>query len=163
MRSLSGVKAGLLTAESTEAINGSQLHSVINVFSRYFSEDAGYKDGEWLAPNFKVAQFTADGVVNKRKNYTNIASAFEGVNESMTNINNRIHDVEQSVFSSGLNWSETEKAFDARYKAQDSKIKHLADGEISEGLKEAVNGSQLWQTNKKVQEVESHVNIMISK
>ncbi|WP_245410091.1 hypothetical protein [Bartonella tribocorum] len=94
VRSLSGVKAELLTAESTEAINGSQLYSVINVLSRYFSGDAGYKDGQWLAPNFKVAQFTADGVVSKKENYTNITSAFEGVNKSMTNINNRIHDVE---------------------------------------------------------------------
>lgn len=76
----------------------------------------------------------------------------------MIKINNRIHDVEQSIFSSGLNWSETEKAFDARHEGQDSKIKHVADGEISEGSKEAVNGSQLWQTNKKVKEVKSHVN-----
>ncbi|WP_208436583.1 Vomp family autotransporter [Bartonella tribocorum] len=160
VRSLSGVKAGLLTAESTEAVNGSQLYSVINALSRYFSGDAGYKDGQWLAPNFKVAQFTADGVVSKKEDYTNVASAFEGVNESMTNINNRIHDFEQSVFSGGLNWSETEKAFDAHHKGQDSKIKHVADGEISEGSKEAVNGSQLWQTNKKVEEVENHVNMI---
>ncbi len=76
----------------------------------------------------------------------------------MTKINERIHDVEQSIFSSGLNWSETEKAFDARHKGQDSKIKHVADGEISEGSKEAINGSQLCQTNKKVEKVESHVN-----
>ncbi|UNF47148.1 Vomp family autotransporter [Bartonella krasnovii] len=158
VRSLSGVKAGLLAAESTEAINGSQLYSVINVLTRYFSGDAEYKDGKWLAPSFKVAQFTADSVVSKRENYTNVASAFEGVNESMIKINNRIHDVEQSIFSSGLNWSETEKAFDARHEGQDSKIKHVADGEISEGSKEAVNGSQLWQTNKKVKEVKSHVN-----
>ncbi|WP_273757779.1 Vomp family autotransporter [Bartonella sp. AU55XJBT] len=160
VRSLSGVKAGLLTAESTEAVNGFQLYSVINALSRYFSGDAGYKDGQWLAPNFKVAQFTADGVVSKKEDYTNVASAFEGVNESMTNINNRIHDFEQSVFSGGLNWSETEKAFDAHHKGQDSKIKHVADGEISEGSKEAVNGSQLWQTNKKVEEVENHVNMI---
>ncbi|WP_254492770.1 Vomp family autotransporter [Bartonella sp. B1099] len=160
VRSLSGVKAGLLTEKSTEAINGSQLYSVINVLSRYFSGDAGYKDGKWLAPNFKVAQFTAAGVVSKREEYTNVASAIEAVNESMTNISNRIHDVEQSIFSGGLNWSETEKAFDARHKGQDSKIKHVADGEISEGSKEAVNGRQLWQTNKKVKEVESHVNMI---
>nr|WP_244925515.1 Vomp family autotransporter [Bartonella elizabethae] len=160
VRSISGVKAGLLTVESTEAINGSQLYSVINVLSRYFSGDAGYKDGKWLAPGFKVAQFTAAGVLSKKENYTNVASAFEAVNESMTKINNRIHDVEQSTFSSGLNWSETEKAFDARHKGQDSKIKHVADGEISESSKEAVNGRQLWQTNKKVKEVESHVNMI---
>ncbi|WP_212111016.1 Vomp family autotransporter [Bartonella queenslandensis] len=160
VRSLSGVKAGLLIEESTEAINGSQLYSVINVLSRYFSGDAGYKDGKWLAPGFKVAQFTAAGVLSKKENYTNVASAFEGVNESMTKINNRIHDFEQSVFSGGLNWSETEKAFDARHKGQDSKIKHVADGEISESSKEAVNGRQLWQTNKKVKEVESHVNMI---
>ncbi|WP_144062917.1 Vomp family autotransporter [Bartonella birtlesii] len=160
VRSLSGVKAGLLTVESTEAVNGSQLYSVINVLSSYLSRDAGYKDEQWLTPNFKVAQFTADGVVSKKENYTNVASAFEGVNESMTNINNRIHDIEQSVFSGGLNWSETEKAFDARHKGQDSKIKHVADGKISENSKEAVNGSQLWQTNKKVEEVESHVNMI---
>ncbi len=158
VRSLSGVKAGLLSEGSTEAINGSQLYSVIDALSRYLGGGSGYKEGRWNAPTFYVSQLKSDGSDNdNKKSYTNVASAFEGVNDSMKTINNRIHSVAQNVSSNSLNWNETEKAFDARHKGQDSKIKHVWDGEVSAGSKEAVNGSQLWQTNKKVSEVESRV------
>nr|WP_246257416.1 YadA-like family protein [Bartonella gabonensis] len=97
-------------------------------------------------------------MAQQRKKYQNVASAFEGVNDSMTNINNRIHDVEQTVSSSGLNWNETEKAYDTRHNGTDSKITHVADGDVSKGSKDAVNGSQLWKMNQKIEEIENHVN-----
>ncbi|MBB4076028.1 hypothetical protein GGR08_000309 [Bartonella fuyuanensis] len=128
------------------------LYSVITVLSRYFSEDARYKIGQWFAPNFKIGQFTADGVVNKKENYTNVVSVFEDVNKSMIKIDDRIHDFGQNIFSSSLSWSKLEKAFNMCHKGQNGKIKRVADGKISEGSKKTVNGSQLWQTNKKVEE-----------
>ncbi|WP_208440737.1 Vomp family autotransporter [Bartonella raoultii] len=157
VRSLSGVKGGLLAEGSTEAINGSQLYSVMDVLSSYFGGGAGYQNGEWKVPTFYVLQFKNDGNGDDKTGYDNVAGAFEGVNKSLSGINERIKNVTQNVSSNSLNWTEELGAYDARHKGQDSKIKHVADGEVSEGSKEAVNGGQLWQTNKKVEAVEERV------
>lgn len=50
------------------------------------------------------------------------------------------------------------KAFDARHNDQNSKITHVADGKLSEDSKEAVNGSQLFETNNRVSKVENRVD-----
>ncbi|GAA5109817.1 hypothetical protein [Bartonella jaculi] len=42
-----------------------------------------------LAPTFKLAQFKNDGNSGKKKSYNNVASAFDGVSESMSKINDR--------------------------------------------------------------------------
>ncbi len=149
---------GDISEGSTDAITGKQLYLMSNQLANYFGGGAGYKDGQWKEPTFYVSQFKGDSNGADKKDYHDVASAFEGVNDSMANINNRIHDVEQTVSSSGLNWNETEKAYDARHNDKDSKIAHVENGEITENSKDAVNGSQLWQTNKKVEEVESRVD-----
>ncbi|PIT70322.1 Vomp family autotransporter [Bartonella tribocorum] len=149
---------GDISEKSTDAINGSQLYSVIDSLSRYFGGNAGYQNGEWNVPTFYVSQFKNSGNGDEKTSYNNVAGAFEGVNESMKSINERINNVTQSVSSSGLNWNEEEQAFDARHKDQDGKIKHVANGDISEGSKEAVNGSQLWETNNRVSQVENRVD-----
>ncbi|WP_144753052.1 Vomp family autotransporter [Bartonella saheliensis] len=152
------LKAGDITAESTDAINGSQIYALKNQIAHYFGGDAGYQNGEWKAPIFYVSQFKNDGNGNDKTGYDNVVDAFEGVNKSMESINERINNVTQSVSSSGLNWNEEEKAFDARHNREPSKIKHVADGELSKDSKEAVNGSQLFETNNRVTKVENRVN-----
>ncbi|WP_208441012.1 Vomp family autotransporter [Bartonella raoultii] len=152
------LKAGDITAESTDAINGSQIYALKNQIAHYFGGDAGYQNGEWKAPIFYVSQFKNDGNGNDKTGYDNVVDAFEGVNKSMESINERINNVTQSVSSSGLNWNEEEKAFDARHNGEPSKIKHVADGELSKDSKEAVNGSQLFETNNRVTKVENRVN-----
>ncbi|WP_039761097.1 Vomp family autotransporter [Bartonella queenslandensis] len=149
---------GDISEKSTDAINGSQLYSVIDSLSRYFGGDAGYQNGEWKVPTFYVSQFKDDGNGDKKTGYDNVAGAFEGVNESMKSINERINNVTQSALSNGLNWNEKEQAFDARHNDQDSKITHVADGKLSKDSKEAVNGSQLWETNNRVSKVENRVD-----
>ncbi|WP_212111014.1 Vomp family autotransporter [Bartonella queenslandensis] len=149
---------GDISEKSTDAINGSQLYSVIDSLSRYFGGDAGYQNGEWKVPTFYVSQFKDDGNGDKKTGYDNVAGAFEGVNESMKSINERINNVTQSALSNGLNWNEKEQAFDARHNDQDSKITHVADGKLSKDSKEAVNGSQLWETNNRVSNVENRVD-----
>uniref|UniRef100_UPI001ABB057C Vomp family autotransporter n=1 Tax=Bartonella taylorii TaxID=33046 RepID=UPI001ABB057C len=157
-RTLSGVKDGALSAVSMEAINGSQLYLMSNQLAAYFGGGAGYKDGAWRAPEFKVAQFSFDGSSAEKKSYNDVASAFEGVNGSMSSINDRINTVEQNVSSNSLNWDEKEGAYNAGHSGQDSKITHVADGKVASGSKDAVNGGQLFETNERVSAVESQVS-----
>ncbi|WP_375706122.1 YadA-like family protein [Bartonella sp. AA2SXKL] len=92
VRTLSGVKAGSITAASTDAINGSQLYSMSNVVAGYFGGGAGYKDGNWSAPTFTVKVFDKDGNGAEKK-YTNVADAFTGVNSSFTNLDKKIENI----------------------------------------------------------------------
>ncbi len=148
---------GDISANSTDAVNGSQLYLMSNQLAVYFGGGAGYNDGKWTAPNFKIAQFNNDGSSGEKKTYHDVANAFEGVSESMYKINNRIQNVENNVSSNGLNWNEQEKAYDASHDGQPSNIINVANGEIAEGSKDAVNGGQLWQTNERVNGVEKDI------
>ncbi|WP_273791572.1 Vomp family autotransporter [Bartonella sp. CM31XJBT] len=148
---------GDISANSTDAINGSQLYLMSNQLAAYFGGGAGYNNGEWTAPTFKIAQFKADGSSGEKKNYHNVASAFDGVSESMSKINDRIQNVENNVSSNGLNWNEQKKAYDASHDGQPSKIINVADGKIVEGSKDAVNGGQLWETNERITGVEKDI------
>ncbi|WP_375647740.1 Vomp family autotransporter [Bartonella sp. CR84HXZ] len=148
---------GDISANSTDAVNGSQLYLMSNQLAAYFGGGAGYNNGKWTAPNFKIAQFNNDGSSGEKKTYHDVANAFDGVSESMSKINNRIQNVENNVLSNGLNWNEQEKAYDASHDGQPSNIINVANGEIAEGSKDAVNGGQLWQTNERVKGVEKDI------
>ncbi|WP_375654119.1 MULTISPECIES: YadA-like family protein [unclassified Bartonella] len=92
VRTLSGVRAGSITATSTEAVNGSQLYSINQAFAEYFGGGAGYKDGNWSAPTFTVKVFDKDGNGAEKK-YTNVADAFTGVSGSFTNLDKKIENI----------------------------------------------------------------------
>ncbi len=148
---------GDITEDSTDAVNGSQLYLMSNQLAAYFGGGAGYNNGEWTAPTFKIAQFKADGSSSEKKDYHDVVSAFDGVSESMSKINDRIQNVENNVSSNGLNWNEQKKAYDASHDGQPSKIINVADGKIAEGSKDAVNGGQLWETNERITGVEKDI------
>ncbi|WP_375671427.1 Vomp family autotransporter [Bartonella sp. SD1336NMGDW] len=148
---------GDISANSTDAVNGSQLYLMSNQLAAYFGGGAGYNNGQWIAPTFKIAQFNNDGSSGEKKTYHDVANAFDGVSESMSKINNRIQNVENNVSSNGLNWNEQKKAYDASHDGQPSKIINVADGKIAEGSKDAVNGGQLWQTNERITGVEKDI------
>ncbi len=149
---------GDISANSTEAVNGSQLYLMSNQLAAYFGGDSGYVDGVWTAPTFKVVQFQADGSSGGKKNYHNVASAFDGVSESMTSINDRIKEVSDNIDTNSLNWNEDKGAYDASHKGEASKITNVADGKIEKGSQEVVNGGQLWTVNEKVKKVEEKVD-----
>ncbi len=148
---------GDITEDSTDAVNGSQLYLMSNQLAAYFGGGAGYNNGEWTAPTFKIAQFKVDGSSSEKKDYHDVVSAFDGVSESMSKINDRIQNVENNVSSNGLNWNEQKKAYDASHDGQPSKIINVADGKIAEGSKDAVNGGQLWETNERITGVEKDI------
>ncbi|WP_455480870.1 Vomp family autotransporter [Bartonella sp. B12(2025)] len=162
-RTLSGVKAGVLSESSVEAVNGSQLYSMSNQLASYFGGGAGYKNGEWVAPIFKVVQLGSDGKAFEMKDYDSVSGAFEAVSGSLSSINDRISDVEKDVASHALEtnvvtWNEAEGAYDVSHGGADSKVTHVADGEVKQNSKEAVNGGQLWETNERVTAVENKVD-----
>ncbi|WP_273759908.1 Vomp family autotransporter [Bartonella sp. ML70XJBT.G] len=148
---------GDISEGSMEAITGNQLYLMSNQLAMYFGGGAGYQDGKWTAPNFQVAQFNVDGTVGKKISYNNVASAFDGVSESMSKINNRIQNVEKNVSSNSLNWNEQKGMYDASHKGKASKIDSVANGKIEKDSKEAVNGGQLWETNERISGVEKDV------
>ncbi|EJF85020.1 Vomp family autotransporter [Candidatus Bartonella washoeensis] len=147
---------GDIAANSTDAITGNQLYLMSNQLAAYFGGGAGYKDGKWTAPNFKISEFNANGKVVE-KNYNNVAEAFGGVNGSMVNINNRIDEIKNQVDSDALKWNKEKGAYDASHGGQPSKIINVADGRIAKDSKEAVNGGQLWQTNERITGVEKDI------
>uniref|UniRef100_UPI001ABA5610 Vomp family autotransporter n=1 Tax=Bartonella vinsonii TaxID=33047 RepID=UPI001ABA5610 len=149
---------GDISEGSTEAITGNQLYSLNTTLAKYFGGEAGYKDGAWTAPSFKVLQFNADGSSSSKQSYPDVASAFDGVSESMTSINDRVQEVEKNVASNGLNWNEETGSYDARHKGEASKITNVAAGKIEKGSQEVVNGGQLWITNEKIKDVENRVD-----
>ncbi|UNF48784.1 Vomp family autotransporter [Bartonella krasnovii] len=145
-------------------VNQNLINSMKDVAS-YFGGGAGYdENGGWHTPIFKVIQFEANGTSSK-KNYTNVADAFEGVNNTFTNIHNQISDIKENNL---VKWDEDGKLITIGKEKGGTKIDitgsdgeriiaGVKDGDISEGSKEAVNGSQLWKTNENVKGVEKDI------
>ncbi|UNF55515.1 Vomp family autotransporter [Bartonella krasnovii] len=154
---LSHLVDGDISAGSTEAITGNQLYQLNQTLAAYLGGGASYQGGEWTAPHFEVKQFKSDGSSSESKSYDNVAGAFEGVNGSLSGINDRLNDVSKNVSTNSLKWNDELEGYDGRHNGSDSKITHVADGDVSEGSKEVVNGGQLWETNQKVSAVENRV------
>ncbi|EIO2505777.1 YadA-like family protein [Salmonella enterica] len=120
---ITNLAAGTLAADSTDAVNGSQL----------------------LDTNEKVDQNTADITTNTNsinQNTTDIAT-------NTTNINN-LSDSITTLTDDALLWDAASGAFSAKHNGNDSKITNLAAGTLAADSTDAVNGSQLFDTNEKV-------------
>ncbi|EJF82106.1 hypothetical protein MCQ_00002, partial [Candidatus Bartonella washoeensis Sb944nv] len=173
---IKNVEDGLLSAGSTEAVNGSQLYFVSNVLSSYLGGGAGYKDGKLITPTFKIAQFNVDGSGGNEKSYSNVASAFTGINTSFTNLNQEIIDVKNSILvtqDEGINLFQIVSGGRLRLNKKmgvvsigkgtggteisilnnDSAkriISGVEAGRLSEDSTDAVNGAQLYSIGKTV-------------
>ncbi|ENI5209156.1 trimeric autotransporter adhesin SadA [Salmonella enterica] len=120
---ITNVAAGELSEESTDAVNGSQLFET----------------------NEKVDQNTTDIAANTT-NITQNSSAIENLNTSVSDINTSI----TGLTDNALLWDEDTGAFSANHGGSTSKITNVAAGALSEDSTDAVNGSQLYETNQKV-------------
>ncbi|AQX26200.1 YadA-like family protein [Bartonella sp. Raccoon60] len=171
-RTLSGLKDGTLSASSTEAVTGAQLYKTNTRFdeanmqlAKYLGGGAEYKDGVWTGPTFNIVQFNFGGKDGgpEDKEYKSVASAFDGVNEGLKNLNNRLDDVKNQVEQTKddtIKWDENKGAYDASRKNKDGKMESttitgVKDGDVSFGSTEAVNGGQLWDTNQRVDKLEN--------
>ncbi|WP_074381069.1 Vomp family autotransporter [Bartonella doshiae] len=93
---LRNVKDGDISEESHDAVNGSQLYTMSNVFASYFGGGAGFNEkGEWNGPTFHVYKINNDGTLTKNP-YGNVADAFEGVNDTFDIISNRITNIAEN-------------------------------------------------------------------
>ncbi|MDU3159402.1 MAG: trimeric autotransporter adhesin SadA, partial [Hafnia alvei] len=120
---ITNVAAGDLSESSTDAVNGSQLFET----------------------NEKVDQNTTDIAANTT-NITQNSTAIENLNTSVSDINTSI----TGLTDNALLWDKDIGAFSANHGGSTSKITNVAAGELSEDSTDAVNGSQLYETNQKV-------------
>lgn len=167
---ISGVAAGAVTADSTDAVNGSQLHAV--------ATEAGKHSKVVNGSNINVEETDVDGQkiykVNLNKDimlgdltgkYVNI-SGTNGTIETTGAIatKDRVYadkgakladiDVTGDKISNGassivLDGSNV-KVNDKVTIDQNGKVTGVADGDVKENSKDAVNGSQLYRTNENV-------------
>ena len=174
---ITGVAAGAVTADSTDAVNGSQLHAV--------ATEAGKHSKVVGGNNINVEETDVDGQkfykVNMNKDiilgdltgkYVNI-SGTNGTIETTGYIatqdrvyadkgakladidvtGNKISNGASSIVLDGSNVKVNDKVTID----QNGKISGVAAGEISSTSTDAINGSQLHQTNEKVNELDNRV------
>ncbi|EEM7040167.1 autotransporter adhesin SadA [Salmonella enterica] len=131
---ITNLAAGTLAADSTDAVNGSQLFDT----------------------NAKVDQNTADITTNTdsiNQNTTDIAANTASINQNTTDIATNINSLSNSVTTltdDALLWDGSASAFSANHSGSDSKITNLAAGTLAADSTDAVNGSQLFATNENV-------------
>ena len=175
---ISGVAAGAVTADSTDAVNGSQLHAVATEASKHSKVVGGN--------NISVEETDVDGQkfykVNMNKDiilgdltgkYVNI-SGTNGTIETTGYIatqdrvyadkggkladidvtGNKISNGASSIVLDGSNVKVNDKVTID----QNGKISGVAAGAVSSTSTDAINGSQLYQTNEKVNKLENRVN-----
>ena len=174
---ITGVAAGAITADSTDAVNGSQLHAV--------ATEAGKHSKVVNGSNINVEEFDNDGQkiykVNLNKDimlgdltgkYVNI-SGTNGTIETTGYIatkdrvyadkgakladidvtGNKISNGASSIVLDGSNVKVNDKVTID----QDGKISGVAAGEVSSTSTDAINGSQLHQTNENVAALDKRV------
>ena len=175
---ISGVAAGAITADSTDAVNGSQLKQ---------TNDHVAKNTEAIGTlNTRV-----DGLDERVKSNT---AAIKKNTEAIGTLNNRVTNVESlakqhTTVEAGNNITVTEstntdggkkytvgmakditvdsvKVGDKTYVSKDGlnannqTITNVKDGKIEEGSKDAVNGGQLYATNQLVKENASNISLL---
>ncbi|WP_319017945.1 ESPR-type extended signal peptide-containing protein [Mitsuokella jalaludinii] len=174
---ISGVAAGAVTADSTDAVNGSQLHAV--------ATEAGKHSKVVSGNNINVEETDVDGQkfykVNMNKDI--MLGDLTGKNVSISGTNGTIEatgaiatkdrvyadkgakladiDVTGNEISNGassivLDGSNV-KVNDKVTIDQDGKISGVAAGEVSKTSTDAINGSQLNQTNENVAALDKRV------
>jgi len=135
---------GEVSATSTDAVNGSQLHGVSQSIADHLGGGAVVNgDGTVTGPTYQV----------QGDSYTTVYNAFEAVDGEITNINTRIENIDSSI------GEVTDRA--VRYDGAEgdpkdvitlegdtgTTITNLRPGIIDETSTDAVNGSQLNATN----------------
>ncbi|MBX4335403.1 Vomp family autotransporter [Bartonella raoultii] len=153
-RALSGLDTNI------RHVNQHLIYAMKDVAS-YFGGGAGYDDeNEWHAPVFRVIQFKDNGASSKQP-YYNVADAFEGVNNSFTNIHNQISNITEN----SLVKQDGEDGIITVGKAtggdtinivnrigQNRTISGVKDGKLSQTSTDAINGSQLFEVAKNTSE-----------
>ncbi|HCV7461588.1 trimeric autotransporter adhesin SadA [Salmonella enterica] len=148
---ITNLTAGTLAADSTDAVNGSQLFDTNEKVDQNTADIATNTDS--------INQNTADITANTdsiNQNTTDIAANTTSINQNTTDIAtnttsiNRLSDSVTTLTDDALLWDATSGAFSANHNGSDSKITNLAAGTLASDSTDAVNGSQLFATNENV-------------
>ena len=167
---ISGVAAGAVTADSTDAVNGSQLHAV--------ATEAGKHSKVVNGSNINVEEFDNDGqkIYKVNLNKDIMLGDLTGKNVSISGTNGTIEttgyiatkdrvyadkgakladiDVTGNKISNGASSivmdGSNVKVNDKVTIDQNGKISGVAAGEVTADSTDAINGSQLHQTNENV-------------
>ncbi|KSB83284.1 hypothetical protein LFZ32_22655, partial [Salmonella enterica subsp. enterica serovar Newport str. L0167] len=122
---------------STDAVTGAQIYSLSqSVADRLGGGASVNSDGTVNAPLYEVGT----GI------YNNVGSALSALNTSITNTEASVAGLAEDA----LLWDESISAFSASHTGNASKITNLAAGTLAADSTDAVNGSQLFDTNEKV-------------
>ncbi|EMG5127828.1 YadA-like family protein [Salmonella enterica] len=150
-RKITNLAAGTLAADSTDAVNGSQLFDT--------NEKVDKNTADIATNTGSINQNTADITANTdsiNQNTTDIAANTTSINQNTTDIAtnttniNSLSDSVTTLTDDALLWDAASGAFSAKHNGNDSKITNLAAGTLAADSTDAVNGSQLFDTNEKV-------------
>ncbi|WP_224157462.1 YadA-like family protein [Escherichia coli] len=127
---ITNLLAGKVSSDSTDAINGSQLYGVADSFTSYLGGGADISDaGVLTGPTYTIGG----------TDYTNVGDALAAINTSFS-----------SSLGDALLWDATAGKFSAKHGINNdpSVITDVANGAVSATSSDAINGSQLYSTNK---------------
>ena len=174
---ISGVAAGAITADSTDAVNGSQLKQTYDAIAQ--NKDAIAQNKDAIAQNNDAIAQNKDAIAQNK--------------DAIGTLNTRVTDVENlakkhTTVEAGNNITVTETNTDGGKKytvgmakditvdsvnvggktyvsnaglnANDQTITNVKDGKIAEGSKDAVNGGQLYATNQLVDDNARNISLL---
>ncbi len=129
---ITNILDGAVTATSSDTINGSQLYDLSSNIATYFGGNASVNtDGVFTGPTYKIGE----------TNYYNVGDALAAINSSFS-----------TSLGDALLWDASVDKFSAKHgtNGDASVITDVANGDVSSTSSDAVNGSQLYTTNKYV-------------
>ena len=132
---ITNILDGTVTATSSDAINGSQLYDLSSNIATYFGGNASVNtDGVFTGPTYKIGE----------TDYYNVGDALAAINSSFS-----------TSLGDALLWDTSVEKFSAKHgtNGDASVITDVANGDVSSTSSDAVNGSQLYTTNKYVVDV----------
>ena len=175
---ISGVAAGAITADSTDAVNGSQLKQTNDNVAQNKADiaqnkaDIAQNKADIAQNKTDIAQNKADigkldnrvtNVENLAKQHTTVEA---GNNITVTESTNTDGGKKYTVGMAKDITVDSVKVGDKTYVSKDGlnannqTITNVKDGKIEEGSKDAVNGGQLYATNQLVKENASNISLL---
>ncbi|WP_412059134.1 YadA-like family protein [Bartonella sp. DGB2] len=161
MSKLVDLADGSVSLHSHDAINGGQLFAVGTSIAQALGGDVSY-DGLGLRVNYKLS-FLGDKNELITKSFTNVGDAFLGLNQDFNKhikgLDGRIDQLIEDGVKTGdtINWDKGSGAFSAMHVVGSlstmSKLVDLADGSVSLGSHDAINGGQIFAMNNALAEL----------
>ncbi|WP_142417221.1 Vomp family autotransporter [Bartonella massiliensis] len=77
---------GHISKESTDAINGSQIHSIGSDIAKYFGGNTSFENGVFTGPRYNLTTIDANSEVAQAE-YNDVGSALSGLDTNIRNVN----------------------------------------------------------------------------